>query len=323
MLLSHKEDRLVLRLVFRLAVIIVVALIPEYAFSHGIAGKRFFPTTFGVEDPFVSDEFSLLYDSITLPGAPGGPQVDSSAFSAEYSRRITPDLGISLGGQYGVLHTRGDGTVRGFGNLEVTAKYQFFTSAEHETILSFGLSDEVGNTGNHNAGAEPFSVISPALFFGKGFGDLPDSLGYLRPLAITGVIGPNFPLRPQTAAVNDLTGETEIERNPTTLTWAFTLQYSLMYLQSFVKDLGLGEPWNRMVLVVELPMETCLNRGCDGQTTETVNPGIVWIGKRMELGIAAQVPVNDRAGKGTGVFGLVHLFLDDLFPKSIGRPLLP
>jgi hypothetical protein len=128
-----------------------------------------------------------------------------------------------------------------------------------------------------------------------------------------GVIGPNFPTQQTTGGVD----------NPTTLTWSFTIQYSLMYLQSAVKDVGLGVPFNRMVAVVEFPNETCLNTDCKNQTTSTVNPGIAWIGKYTELGIAAEIPTNTRSGAGTGVFALFHLFIDDLFPKSIGRPIFP
>jgi hypothetical protein len=112
-----------------------------------------------------------------------------------------------------------------------------------------------------------------------------------------------------------------VERNPTTLTWAFSLQYSLIYLQSFVKDIGLGDPFKRMILVTEFPMETCMSAECKGQITGTINPGIVWAGKFMELGIAAQIPVNSRSGSSVGVLGLFHLFIDDLFPKSLGGPI--
>ncbi len=136
---------------------------------------------------------------------------------------------------------------------------------------------------------------------------------YLKPLAITGVIGPNLPSRSYTDDV----------KNPATLTWAFSVQYSLLYLQSFVSDAGFGAPFNRMVAIVEFPMETCLNGDCKNQTTGTVNPGFAWIGKRTELGLAAQIPVNDRSGSNVGIFALFHLFLDDLFPTGIGRPVFP
>jgi hypothetical protein len=302
-----------LRRSFCFAFITIISSIPSTLFAHGVAGQRFFPTTFAVDDPFISDEFSVLYNSLTMNDEAGGPRVRTSSLDAGYSKRILPNFGIEVDESYQRLHTEGDGMARGFGNLGVNVKYQFYTSAEHETILSVGVSDEIGNTGSRHVGSDSFSTITPAFYFGKGFGDLFESTSLLRPLAVTGVIGLNLPTR---KTVDDV-------QNPTTLTWAFTVQYSLMYLQAAVKDVGLASPFNRMVAVVEFPMETCLNTDCKNQTTGTVNPGIAWIGKYTELGIAAEIPMNPRSGAGTGVFALFHLFIDDLFPKSIGGPIFP
>jgi hypothetical protein len=297
--------------------LICILLLPESSWAHGFAGKRFFPTTFQVEDPFVSDEFSVLFGHIKEP------EGKATEFEMEYSKRILPNLGISLGESYVHQDLSEGGSESGFGNLEVGLKYQFLTSEEHETILSVGAGIELGGTGTSRIGAESFSVISPALFFGKGFGDLPESMNFLRPFAITCIVGPNFPTRSKNVIFDEETEETEVERNPTTLTWGFTMQYSLQYLQSFVKDVGLGAPFNRMVIVTEFPMETCMSADCEGQTTGFVNPGIVWIGKYMQMGLAAQIPINSRTGKNVGVLGLVHFFIDDLFPKSLGRPIFP
>lgn len=288
---------------------------PVSSWAHGFAGKRFFPTTFKVEDPFVSDEFSILFSNLKEPEA------KTTEIGIDYSKRIIPNLGISIGESYLHQEFTDGSSASGWGNLELGAKYQFLTSAEHEALFSLGLSAEIGGTGASRVGAESFSVISPALFFGKGFGDLPESLKFLRPFAITGIIAPNFPTRNSTVTFNEDTGENDVERNPTTLTWGFTLQYSLMYLQSFVKDIGLGVPFNRMIIVTEFPMETCLSADCKGKITGTVNPGIVWAGKYIELGLAAQIPINQRSGKSVGILGLFHLFIDDLFPKSIGAPI--
>jgi hypothetical protein len=299
--------------------LLLILMTPVSSWAHGFAGKRFFPTTFQVEDPFVSDEFSILFNHIKEPDA------RSTEIELEYSKRIIPNLGISIGESYRHQDFAEGGSASGFGNLELGLKYQFLTNAEHETILSLGTTMELGGTGARRVGADSFSTISPALFFGKGFGDLPESVKFLRPFAITGVIGPNFPTRGKnvTTTFNEDTGEAEqeVERNPTTLTWGFTIQYSLVYLQSFVKDVGLGDPFKRMVVLVEFPMETCLSADCKGKTTGTVNPGVVWVGKYMELGLAAQIPINSRTGKNVGVLGLFHLFLDDLFPKGIGGPI--
>jgi hypothetical protein len=41
----------------------------------------------------------------------------------------------------------------------------------------------------------------------------------------------------------------------------------------------------------------------------------------MQLAVEAQIPINSRSGKGVGWIAQLHFYLDDLFPKSIGRPL--
>jgi hypothetical protein len=293
----------------------LILMLPMPSRAHGVAGKRFFPTTFQVEDPFVSDEFSILLNHIKEP------EGQANEVEIEFAKRITPHFGVSVGDSFRHQDLVDGDSAKGLGNLDVGAKYQFLINEEHETILSFGTNVELGGTGARRVGADSFSTVSPALFFGKGLGDLPETARFLRPLAITGVVGPNFPTHRSNFTVNADTGETEIERNPTTLTWALSLQYSLMYLQSFVKDVGLGAPFNRMMLVAEFPMETCLSPECDGQTTGTVNPGVVWAGKYVEFGVAAQIPLNSRTGKDVGVLGLFHLFIDDLYPKGIGGPI--
>ena len=37
--------------------LLAIFLTPSKCPAHGFAGKRFFPTTFQVDDPFISDEF--------------------------------------------------------------------------------------------------------------------------------------------------------------------------------------------------------------------------------------------------------------------------
>jgi hypothetical protein len=298
--------------------------LPLRSWAHGFAGQRFFPTTLAIDDPFVSDELSFRLRHIKEPGAP--PTV-TTEIDAEYTKRLTPRLGLSLGGAFFHLDPDEGSTDNGFGNLEVGAKYQLVTNARHEALLSLGLTAEVGGTGSHSVGADSFSTLSPGLFFGKGFGDLPETVPFLRPFALTGVLGANFPTRSQTVTtqVDPLSGDLsqDVERHPITLSWGVTLQYNLQYLQAFVKDVGLGAPFNRMIPLVELALETCLNRGCGGQTTGTVNPGLIWFGKYLELGVEASVPINTRSGKNVGILGLVHVFIDDLFPQSLGRPLFP
>ena len=119
----------------------------------------------------------------------------------------------------------------------------------------------------------------------------------------------------------DEDGNATAEQHPDVLNVGFAVQYSLLYLQSFVKDVGLGEPFNRMIPTVELSLQKPLDRG-GGPTTGTVNPGVIWAGRTMQYGIEAIVPLNSRTGGKTGVMLQIHFFLDDIFPRSIGRPLV-
>ena len=291
-------------------------LLPALSWAHGFAGQRFFPTTFQVDDPFISDEFSILINHIKQPGDEPNKATE---INIDYSKRIIPNFGLEFHEAYLHLGSNGDGSANGWENLGLGAKWQFLTNEEHELILSIGTDIDVGGTGAHQL-SESFSHITPGIFFGKGLGDLPESVNFIRPFAITGAVGTSFPTRSKNVTLNP-DGTTDRERNPTTFNWAFTIQYSLIYLQSFVKDIGLGNPFKRMILVTEFPMQTCMNADCKGQITGTVNPGVVWAGKYMEFGIAAEIPINSRSGHSAGVLGLIHLYVDDLWPKGIGGPI--
>ena len=202
------------------------------AFSHGFAGNRFFPATLSTDDPFVSDELSLPTVSSIVTPDEGGTR--DTELSVEIAKRITPDFGIEAGETFLVLHPHGERSVSSFGNVELGAKYEFFENDEHESILSLGLGAEVGGTGSKRVGANTFSTWTPALFFGKGLGDLPQSVSLLRPLAVTGVISVAIPTSAstRTSSINEETGETEldIERHPSVLQYGFAVEYSLIYL---------------------------------------------------------------------------------------------
>ena len=128
--------------------IMSLALIPGTSFAHGVAGQRFFPTTFAVDDPFISDEFSVLYHSLKPSADVSQPD---TSLDVAYSKRIFPNFGVEVDESYQHVNTD-TGMASGFANLGVNAKYQFFTSAEHETILSIGVADEIGHTGLRQSG---------------------------------------------------------------------------------------------------------------------------------------------------------------------------
>jgi hypothetical protein len=293
------------------------------AYGHGFAGARFFPATLSTDDPFVADELSLpTVSTIRTPDNGGTRETD---ISVDISKRITPEFAIEIGDTFTALNPREGRAMNGFGNLELSGKYQLLKNDAHEAILSIGLGVEVGGTGSRSVDADSFSTWKPGIFFGKGFGDLPPELRFLRPLALTGLVGIALPTSARTRSVTlDVqTGERgiETERHPDVLEWGFALEYSLIYLQSQVQDIGLHAPLDRLIPLVEFAFETPLNRGQEGQTTGTINPGVIWAGKYFQVGVEAVVPINDRTGHNVGVIAQLHFFLDDLFPHNLGRPL--
>ena len=92
--------------------------------AHGFAGSRFFPATITIDDPFVADELSLPTVSNQKTGT--DPSVVETAISSELSKRITSDLGFSIGYAWTHLDQAGPPhNPNGFQNLEVTPRYQF------------------------------------------------------------------------------------------------------------------------------------------------------------------------------------------------------
>lgn len=272
------------------------------AHAHGVLGQRFIPSTLAVEDPFVSDEMNLL----SFNRASKSKEGRETSLGFEISKRLHPDFAIAVGWEHLWVDPTDGPKIRGAGNPEFNFKYVLLRSPRHEGIFSFGLSVEPGGVGAKKV-AEKVTTIAPAVYFGKGLGDLPDALDFLKPLAITGVMELGIPANRKTAG--------EEERNSTTLGYGFALMYSVPYLQSAVKDIGLGAPFNRMFPVVEFNFETNVNNPHRGSTTAFFNPGLIWVGKYIELGVGAQVPLNNRSGKDVGVRSLVHVFPDDLWPN--------
>ena len=295
-----------------------LATLAGQAAAHGFAGQRFFPATLATEDPFVADELSLpTFSRRKTPAAGDEPASVETEASIEFAKSITPNLGISLEVPYQRLRPEGEEKQNGFGNSALGFKYQFYKSGEHETILSAGVDWEIGGSGSKRVGAESFSTVTPSFFLGKGFGELPEGVKYLRPFALTGALGVDFPTRSSTTTISD--GDVQIERHPHVLNVGFALEYSLPYLQSVVKDVGMGPPFNRLIPVVEFTWQKPLDRG-RGPSTGTVNPGLLWAGQFVQLGLEAVIPVNRSTGSHVGVLAQVHFYLDDLFPGTMGRP---
>jgi hypothetical protein len=287
----------------------------SHAFAHCFVGARFLPATLVTDDPCVADEMSL--PTVSWSKTADIPPATAWDVSAEYSKRITEDFGVIIGDRWSQVHQPGGFTIAGFSNFETTAQYQLLKDGTHELALLLGLIVDWGGTGASNSGAgTAFSLLTPTFYFGKGFGDLPEEAGWLRAAAVTGQVGYQIPSRSF-----DVVAGTPI---PQVLAWSGSIQYSMPYLKSEIKDLQLPDFFNHLIPIVEFQMSTPVanNFGNSFITIGTINPGVIWVGSYFQIGLEAQVPVNGASGHGVGVIGQLHLYLDDMFPSTIGRPLL-
>jgi hypothetical protein len=308
---------------------LAIALVPlSGSVAHEIVGNRFFPATLGIDDPGVNDELSIPTVSSFKTG--DEPSFRQRDFSAEFSKRITEAFAISIGTTHSSLGAPGGPAglgANGFQNLETLFKYRVFKNPEHEFVVSVGLGIEWGGTGAASVGADPFNTYTPTVFFGKGFGDLPDTLSWIRPVAITGQVGYAIPGRRSTTifGLDPDSGEPTIdtEFHPRVLNWGGTLQYSMPYLKSTVVDLGLPDFINHLIPLVEATLQTPVsNTFTSGtQTTGTINPGFIWVGNTFQVAVEALIPINRQSGTNVGVIAQLHLYLDDIEPRGIGRPI--
>jgi hypothetical protein len=290
------------------AMLIGSALAPVTVWGHGQVGKRYFPPTLAIEDPVVADEFTLRGSHIKEGGEGDEPKTTASEGEVELSKRVGR-FAVTLGGSYVRLDPEGEDAEGGFGNFEVGARYQLYANPSREAAVVLGLEAEVGDTGSSDIGAESHSVITPNVQFGKGFGNWP-WLGrhkhHIRPLALTGSFGANIPTDSRSEEGEDI---------PITVESGLALLYDFNYLQRET-GIKLPAPLNGMIPVVEFTFETCVNRGCGGETTAFANPGVIWAGKYLQFGAEAQIPLNDRAGNNVGVLGLMNVSLHEFLPHS-------
>jgi len=284
------------------------------AFAHCFVGARFLPATLLTDDPCVADEMSI--PTVGWSKTADVPPASQLDLSIDFSKRITENFGVTFSQGWTQIR-QPDGTVAsGFGNLTTAFQFQVLKDPSHELAVLTGLAVDWGHTGSTASGfADRFSHITPEIIIGKGFGDLPDSVSWIRPFAVTAQVGYQIP--------TDSFDFTQNVFNPQQLVYGGTLQYSMPYLKSEVIDLGLPEFINHLIPLVEVSLTTPLanNFGNPSTTTGTVNPGVIWVGSYFQVGIEAMIPINRQSGTGVGVLAQLHLYLDDIFPRSIGQPL--
>jgi hypothetical protein len=297
---------------------IFAALLPaSNALAHCIVGARFFPAMLATDDPCVADEMSLP----TVQYNSANPSGRENDVGADFSKRITENFGITVSSTWTRVSPPADPNNNspvgyGFQNLVTTAQFQLLKDPTHELALLAGVIFSWGSSGAAGVGATPWSLIAPTGYFGKGFGDLPDGAGFLRAFAVTGQVSYEIP----TTSFDPVAGSPV----PQNVLWGTSLQFSMPYLKANVVDLRLPDFINHLIPIVEAQFARPVanNIGIDNVTIGTVNPGVIWVGSYFQVGVEAIVPINRASGTGVGAIAQLHLYLDDIFPNSIGQPLL-
>ncbi len=277
----------------------VAALLPAAAEAHAIVGMRLFPATLSFDDPGVAAELPLNFSSINT-----GNGVQDT-FSMAYAQLLTRKFGLVVSGNYQQLVPQIGPSQSGWDNFTVAAAYQLYKNDSDESIGMLQLADTLGGTGSRVIGT-PYSTYTPEFAFGQGLGFLPYKLRYLQPFALTGAVSESFPTN--SAA-------------PRMFNWALSIQYSIPYLQNFVKYVGIKAPFNNMIPIIEIPMQTCLDAACTARTTGYIDPGVIWIGHYFQWGVELQVPTNRASGNRVGVLFGMDFYFDDLYPHSLGAPI--
>jgi hypothetical protein len=310
------------------AALVSALLLPwAAALAHGFAGPHMFISTLLIDDPNVADEASLPTFSYLPQPNGGGPTPELYNLNFEFDKRITENFGFSISDGYQWLHTPGSGTASGWQNVQLGLKYKIYVNPEHEFMLSLGVFRMFGRTGatgdNASAlGVNQTSSTTPTIFWGKGFGDLP--IGFLRPLALTGTLG--YSIADQKLKVTGFDPDTgnPLFNNGTSNLWSggLSLQYSMRYLQSQVKDFGWPEFVNRLTPVVEVAWSSAASRPSQNTTQYLIGAGINYTADFYAVGVEALIPGNKQTGSHLGVIAQFHLYFDDLFPNSLGKPIV-
>ena len=292
------------------------------AHAHGIVGNRLFPGTLAFDDPAVMDELILPAVS-RLKHSGDGADVKDDRIGGSFLRLLTSTLAFEI--ESGWVHRNwGPAQRSGFETTSLGLKGLLYKNDLHEMMVSAGLAWGIRGSGARGIGESSPDTLQPGIFFGKGFGDLPDSLSWLRPFAVTGAVTLEHPFAGTSTnlGMDGLDGQLGplLIRNVDILHWGFSIQYSTFYLTSRFRPgkLPQAEPLHQFIPLIEFAFDTLRGE----KTAATMNPGLAYVGDTWQVAAEAIIPLNSEGGRTIGARAHLFLFLDDLMPAVFGKPLL-
>jgi hypothetical protein len=317
-----KRKSINMKVVILLAVSALLVLVASRAAqAHGIAGNRFFPGTLTIDDPAVADE-AIIPNFSQWNHPDGGGDIRDNRINYSFTRLLTPTVGVVFDNSW-IARNWGVAKRAGFDVTSVGIKWEVYRNNPHETLVSVNLLWGIGNSGAQGVDTKAPNLIKPGLFLGKGFGDVPDGLSWLRPFGVTGAvvlehpaggISSNLGFDPVTGQLGPM-----LTRNVDILHWGFAVEFSTLYLTSrFTGGPPKEEPLNQFVPLVEFAFDSAPGR----KSVATMNPGVSYVAVTWQLAVEAIVPLNNVSGRDIGGRAQLLFFLDDLVPSLFGKPLL-
>lgn len=113
---------------------------------------------------------------------------------------------------------------------DIFVKTELHRDDLNEELVSGSLAYGATRTDLPGLGSNSRHVVLPGISIGKGFGNLPDSLAWLRPFAIAGAIADEIPARRSPYVAAALPAARDFvdaqAQNVATLHWGFALELS-------------------------------------------------------------------------------------------------
>jgi hypothetical protein len=306
--------------------LLIVAIVSSGAWAQ--VGERNFFEPLITQDPNPSNTLDIIPNWVAIRN---GTDV-AVAFSLE--KEISNDFSIELASGWneplcakgfacdaGGSNRRGrsrhrhrvpqDATsqTNGFDDLELLAKYAFWSSDQHELRLAVGL-DSFYPVGDPDAGADTHTYLGPIFMYAKGMGDLPNA-GFahtMRPFAIQGDV--YYLLKAGGTEVDDFGTDAAIS-------------YEFYYLGHEWRGWAIPPIIQRLVPFVELTYDQIVQARYGGtQPDVRALPGLAYMTNGWQITFAGELPLNAASVQldHAAVVAMLSLGLDQIVPAFGWKP---